>query len=396
MGTAGGGRARRAAYATAGAGCRAGRSLGAGVVGRGARRSCTRRSSTCGSTAPRGVPSSTVPTSTGRCPASTSVNTYPPFAALLFVPAALAPLRVREGRVASSSTSACSCVVVLAVDAALAGAAPRSPPSAGLVAVAIWSEPVMTSLLVRADQPRAARAGALGRRPCRRSSRLRGVGIGLAAAIKVTPGLLIVYLVLTRPLPGRGHRGRDRPGHHRRSMLLVDAASAWDLLDAPALRLQPDRPARERRQPVGPWLAGPGSSTRRRHPCRSRCCSSSPCSSPGWRSPCSPTAASASRGGCSSTAVTGLIVVAHLVEPPLGLVRADPAPCSGARPARGWCRRSSSSGRTSCGWCRTATPSSSTSAPSRSPWSGAYAVFALGFLALAVVRARDPDLRGTP
>ncbi|SHF55771.1 alpha-1,2-mannosyltransferase [Jatrophihabitans endophyticus] len=123
--------------------------------------------------------------------------TYPPFAAIVFVPVALLPwtlaqVLVNVGNLALLwlvSWQSCRLVGV-----------PRDavPATAALLAaVAIWAEPVYTTLgngqlnlallaLVLADFTAAP------------SSRLRGVGVGLAAGLKVTPIVFVAYLLFTR------------------------------------------------------------------------------------------------------------------------------------------------------------------------------------------------------
>ena len=114
------------------------------------------------------------------------VNTYPPFAALLFVPAALAAGRVRRDRVGRRQPAPAR-RRVLAVDPAGRRAVVASAAVGVLAAVALWSEPVTTSLLYGQINLAAARARALGRDPAGR----------LAAA-------------RDRHRPGRRHQGDAR------------------------------------------------------------------------------------------------------------------------------------------------------------------------------------------
>jgi alpha-1,2-mannosyltransferase len=122
------------------------------------------------------------------------VNTYPPFAALLFVPAALPPAGFVE--VASVVVNLLLLVVVCWQSVRLAGGRTSVATVGVLAAVALWSEPVTTSLLY-GQINLALLALVLWDVNLSADSRWRGVGIGLAAGIKVTPGLLIVYLLLT-------------------------------------------------------------------------------------------------------------------------------------------------------------------------------------------------------
>ena len=127
--------------------------------------------------------------------------TYPPFAALLFVPLGWVP--VTAGRVLASAAT----VLALPVTSYLAL---RMPPMPSLVrrdraaqlalafsAAAIWLEPertnlkygqinVLLTLLVLVDLVRIERGGA------------GGALIGIAAGIKLTPAIFAVYLLATR------------------------------------------------------------------------------------------------------------------------------------------------------------------------------------------------------
>jgi alpha-1,2-mannosyltransferase len=134
---------------------------------------------------------------------ATAHATYPPFAALLFDPLtyiAVAPLRA-----ATDVVNLALIVVVAILSCRLAGIDARRRVTAVcvLIAAAPWSEPVFTTLrlgqinllllaLVLWDFTRPA------------SSRARGIGVGLAAAIKVTPAVFVVYLLLTRRFRAAG------------------------------------------------------------------------------------------------------------------------------------------------------------------------------------------------
>jgi alpha-1,2-mannosyltransferase len=125
--------------------------------------------------------------------------TYPPFAALVMSPLAAVGLGV------AGALHTIACVVVLAVTswwlmkpvARRAGWAPWFAVALALPVI-IGSDPIRETLgwgqvglflaaLVLADVV-----------ALRRGNRWAGVGIGLATAFKLTPGLFIVYLVLTR------------------------------------------------------------------------------------------------------------------------------------------------------------------------------------------------------
>ncbi|MEU4115164.1 glycosyltransferase 87 family protein [Kitasatospora sp. NPDC028055] len=123
--------------------------------------------------------------------------TYPPFAAMLFVPSTwfdVSPLRIL---VTLGNYALLGLAVHLSLK--LAGWPARRYRTAATVlaaGLAVWLEPVYTTFqygqvnlgilcLVLWDLTRPDR------------SRAKGVGIGLATAIKITPGLFTVYLFLT-------------------------------------------------------------------------------------------------------------------------------------------------------------------------------------------------------
>ncbi|MEV0121577.1 glycosyltransferase 87 family protein [Streptomyces sp. NPDC050703] len=124
-------------------------------------------------------------------------TTYPPFAALLFTPLTL--LDVPDIRVLTTLGNLLLLVVFVALSLRLIGGdAPhaRVRTALGLSALAVWCEPVWTTLrygqinlllgvLVLWD---------LSRRP---GHRWAGAGIGIAAAIKLTPALFAVFLLVT-------------------------------------------------------------------------------------------------------------------------------------------------------------------------------------------------------
>jgi Glycosyltransferase family 87 len=121
--------------------------------------------------------------------------TYPPFAAAMFTPlAALPPVVVGVAwEIASIAALAWSCVLALK----LAGWRPSGAMVAAVVGASFLLEPVYHTLylgqvnlillaLVMTDIWRTARG------------RTAGLGVGLAAAIKLTPAIFIVLFLLTR------------------------------------------------------------------------------------------------------------------------------------------------------------------------------------------------------
>jgi Glycosyltransferase family 87 len=149
--------------------------------------------------------------------------TYPPFAAALFTPlTALPPVLVgvgwELGTIAALAWSGRACL-------RLAGYQPAPAVTAAVTAGALLLEPVYHTLflgqvnvfllaLVLADITRAAAA-----RPA-------GIGIGLAAAVKLVPGLFIVFLLAIR---------RTRDAATAAAAFTACAAAGW-AINPPASR----------------------------------------------------------------------------------------------------------------------------------------------------------------
>jgi alpha-1,2-mannosyltransferase len=121
--------------------------------------------------------------------------TYSPFAAVAFVPIAALPLVVARvlWDLASVAALVYSCVIVVK----LAGYRPSRLLVAGLAAAAMALDPVYQTLflgqinlillaLILTDIWRVAQG------------RDAGIGVGIAAAIKLTPGIFILFFLLTR------------------------------------------------------------------------------------------------------------------------------------------------------------------------------------------------------
>ncbi|WP_443052951.1 glycosyltransferase 87 family protein [Streptomyces sp. NBC_01186] len=133
--------------------------------------------------------------------------TYPPFAALLFVPVALVPLAVAKAAFVVGNVALLAALVRLSLRAASGSLAPERLTSGSLAparlplvlvvtAGALWLEPVFQTVafgqvnlimacLVLGDLSRPD--GARG----------KGFVLGVAAGIKLTPALFVVYLLLT-------------------------------------------------------------------------------------------------------------------------------------------------------------------------------------------------------
>nr|WP_202447094.1 glycosyltransferase 87 family protein [Streptomyces sp. SID5468] len=137
--------------------------------------------------------------------------TYPPFAALLFVPLTW----FGEGAVRALATAANLGLLVAVVHLSLRLAGlPRRMPRAAAVcwtaAAAVWCEPVWTTL--RYGQINLLLAALVLWDLTRRSGhRWAGVGIGVAAGIKLTPALFAVLLALTGVVLGVRRLRGGRP-----------------------------------------------------------------------------------------------------------------------------------------------------------------------------------------
>ncbi|MEV7623868.1 glycosyltransferase 87 family protein [Actinoplanes sp. NPDC089786] len=107
--------------------------------------------------------------------------TYPPFAAILLLPTALVPLKVAGWVITASS------LLALAVTL-------RSKPLVFVAALAM--EPVRQTLGL--GQVNLLLLALVVLDLTVLPKRWRGVGVGIATAIKLTPGLFIVYLLVTR------------------------------------------------------------------------------------------------------------------------------------------------------------------------------------------------------
>jgi alpha-1,2-mannosyltransferase len=127
--------------------------------------------------------------------------TYPPFAAILFMPVAVLPWTLAAALLTLASALILPVMLYLAL---------RLPPVSSWLtardawrialvtgAAAIWLEPVRTTLgYGQVDLFIGAAVLYDLTRPD--SSRYKGIAIGLAAAFKLTPAIFIVYLFITR------------------------------------------------------------------------------------------------------------------------------------------------------------------------------------------------------
>ncbi|TGA86315.1 glycosyltransferase 87 family protein [Streptomyces sp. MZ04] len=123
-------------------------------------------------------------------------TTYPPFAALLFTPLTL--LDTADMRTLATLGNLLLLVALVRLSLRLIGDPLHARVESALwvAALAVWAEPVWTTL--RYGQINLLLAVLvlwdLSRRP---GHRWAGVGIGVAAAIKLTPALFAVFLLLT-------------------------------------------------------------------------------------------------------------------------------------------------------------------------------------------------------
>ncbi|MBT2527098.1 DUF2029 domain-containing protein [Streptomyces sp. ISL-99] len=127
-------------------------------------------------------------------------TTYPPFAALLFTPLTLPG--VPEMRTLATAGNLLLLVALVRLSLRLVG---RESATAVLLtaAVAVWCEPVWTTL--RYGQINLLLAAAVLWDLTRRDGhRWAGAGIGLAAAVKLTPALFGVFLLITGVVRARG------------------------------------------------------------------------------------------------------------------------------------------------------------------------------------------------
>ena len=123
-------------------------------------------------------------------------TTYPPFAALLFTPLTL--LDTWTLRLLATAGNLALLVVFVRLSLKLVGHA-RVETVWWVAAVAVWCEPVWTTL--RYGQVNLLLAAVvlwdLCRRPADGYDRWAGAGLGLAAAVKLTPALFPVFLHAT-------------------------------------------------------------------------------------------------------------------------------------------------------------------------------------------------------
>ncbi|MGW2406632.1 glycosyltransferase 87 family protein [Streptomyces sp. NPDC001739] len=123
-------------------------------------------------------------------------NTYPPFAALLFTPLTL--LGVPAMRTLATAGNLLLLVAVVGLSLRLADRPRRLPRPAATLAVSallVWCEPVWTTL--RYGQINLLLAALVLWDLTRKDThRFAGIGVGIAAGIKLTPALFAVFLAV--------------------------------------------------------------------------------------------------------------------------------------------------------------------------------------------------------
>ena len=123
--------------------------------------------------------------------------TYPPFAGVVFM--VLTPIPVAALQILSFFVNFGLLVLVCRLMCRFLGVTGRDALVATCLfaAIGLWSEPVFTTFAY-GQINLALLALILWDFTLPESSRWRGVGTGLAAGMKVTPGIVIVYLILTK------------------------------------------------------------------------------------------------------------------------------------------------------------------------------------------------------
>ena len=190
----------------------------------------------------------------GPLPGVHGVNTYPPFAALLFVPATFISI---TGLKVLSVVANLALLFVVSWQSVrrVRGAGPRTAVAGcALAAVALWTEPVITTISY-GQINLLLLALVLWDFNLPPDSRLRGVGVGLAARDQGDSGDPDRLPRAHWAIPRCSDRCRDCPGDDRRDRAR-ECGRHVELLDQASFRPWSGRQARELDQPIRPWLAG--------------------------------------------------------------------------------------------------------------------------------------------
>lgn len=135
--------------------------------------------------------------------------TYPPFAALLFVPTTWLPLGALKLAFAAGNVALLAALVRLSCR--LADLPARAPAVCAATALALWLEPVFQTVLF--GQINLALAVLILwdlTRPT--GARGKGIALGIAAGVKLTPALFIAYLLIRGGDGRRSRPCRPSPG----------------------------------------------------------------------------------------------------------------------------------------------------------------------------------------
>ncbi|UGQ09382.1 glycosyltransferase 87 family protein [Yinghuangia sp. ASG 101] len=123
--------------------------------------------------------------------------TYPPFAAMLFTALIVPPYEVLRDVAIAANIALLFVAALLSCRLVGVDGRRRTTVAVAVTALGIWAEPVFTTfrygqinmlllVLILADFTRPPTA------------RTRGLALGIAVGIKVTPGIFVLYLLLTR------------------------------------------------------------------------------------------------------------------------------------------------------------------------------------------------------
>jgi alpha-1,2-mannosyltransferase len=125
--------------------------------------------------------------------------TYPPFAALFFVPLSLPPLAAAGVLWTAASIVCLEASVWLCLGMLGVTGRPRLASTIAVCALALWLDPISLTLLLGQVNVVVMFAVLLDL-SLPDGNRWKGVALGVAAGIKLIPAFFIVYLVLTRRL----------------------------------------------------------------------------------------------------------------------------------------------------------------------------------------------------
>jgi alpha-1,2-mannosyltransferase len=160
--------------------------------------------------------------------------TYPPFAALLFVPLALGPAALWQALVFPAGLAMLAGTVALALRSVAPALRPARTAAVvvALTALLFWLEPVSWTLYlgqVNLALMLLVLADLTGRRGGAARERWRGVGLGIATGIKLTPALFIVHLLVTRQFRAAATAAGTAAGTVAVSLLLArsDTLDYW-------------------------------------------------------------------------------------------------------------------------------------------------------------------------